>query len=92
MKPHVKIYLAYFPEPKCEVCGKYATITSDGIHGLDVHHIERRGMGGSKIADRIQNLMGLCREHHVLYGDKKEWKEWLQKVHNIKLDEVPLPY
>jgi hypothetical protein len=32
---------------------------------VDVHHIQSRGMGGSKEKDFIENLMGLCRECHI---------------------------
>jgi hypothetical protein len=81
MKNHTKIYFDYFGYDKnsfieCEVCGAKA---------VDLHHIERRGMGGSKLADTIENIMALCRKHHEEYGDKKQWKEWLIKVHTIKL-------
>jgi len=60
----------------CEVCGAAA---------VDIHHIEARGMGGSKHADTIDNLMALCRKHHEMYGDRKQWKDWLQKVHDLKI-------
>jgi hypothetical protein len=81
MKNHTKIYFDYFGYDKnsfieCEVCGAKA---------VDLHHIERRGMGGSKSADRIENIMALCRKHHEEFGDKKQWKEWLIKLHTIKL-------
>ena len=61
---------------RCEVCGAAAN---------DIHHIQARGMGGSKTADRIENLMALCRKHHEMYGDRKQWKDWLQKVHDINM-------
>ena len=60
----------------CEVCGKTA---------VDIHHIEARGIGGSKEADNIENLMALCREDHLKYGDKKQHKEWLKDKHAEKL-------
>lgn len=83
MKKHTTIYLSYFgydisSHIMCEVCGAVAN---------DIHHIQARGMGGSKTADRIENLMALCRKHHEMYGDKKQFKEWLQKVHDIKMNE-----
>jgi predicted restriction endonuclease len=56
-----------------------------GAQAVDIHHIEARGMGGSKHADRIENLMALCRKHHEMYGDRKQWKDWLQKVHDLKI-------
>ena len=49
MKKHVKTYLNYFGYDTtdwipCEICGKTAN---------DIHHIEPRGMGGSKTKDLI---------------------------------------
>ena len=32
---------------------------------VDIHHLEGRGMGGSKNKDYIENLMGLCRDCHL---------------------------
>jgi predicted restriction endonuclease len=77
MKAHTKIYLNYFnfkiPEDcLCEICGTYA---------VDIHHIEARGMGGSKEKDSIENLMALCRKHHLIYGDVPDKKEWLKNIH-----------
>ena len=60
----------------CEVCGKTA---------VDIHHIEARGIGGTKVGDTIDNLMALCREDHIKYGDKKQHKEWLKNIHQERL-------
>ena len=81
MKNHTKVYLKAFGYDTnswiaCEVCGGTA---------VDIHHIESRGMGGSKLADTIENLMALCRPCHVTYGDIKEWKERLKATHNHHL-------
>jgi hypothetical protein len=81
VKKHTKVYLDHFGYDKtdfipCEVCGAQA---------VDIHHIQARGMGGNKHADRIENLMALCRKHHEMYGDRKQWKDWLQKVHDLKI-------
>lgn len=77
MKAHVRIYLTAAgmmgERVQCEMCGKEAT---------DIHHIDRRGMGGSKTKDFIRNLMALCRKCHVEYGDKRQHKEMLQATHN----------
>jgi len=81
MKKHTKVYLQgmgydttdFIP---CEVCGGQA---------VDIHHIEARGMGGSKEADTIENLMALCRDCHTRYGDVKHHKEWLKHIHERKL-------
>jgi hypothetical protein len=84
VKKHTKVYLDYFGYDKsdfipCEVCGAQA---------VDIHHIEARGMGGSKHADVIENLMALCRKDHARYGDNKSFKDWLKKVHALKLEQA----
>lgn len=81
MKAHTKIYLKFFGYTiadciLCEVCGAKA---------VDIHHVEARGMGGSKEADRIENLMALCRNCHVELGDKRAWLEYLKAIHGIKI-------
>ena len=81
MKNHTKVYLNHFGYTgedfiPCETCGARA---------VDIHHIEARGMGGNKIGDKIENLMALCREHHLQYGDKKQYMEFLKEVHKQKL-------
>jgi len=77
MKPHTKIYMNHFnfkivEDCFCEVCGSPA---------VDIHHIESRGMGGSKEKDVIENLMAVCRNCHLKYGDVPEKKEWLKNIH-----------
>jgi 5-methylcytosine-specific restriction endonuclease McrA len=77
LKNHTKVYLKFFGYTgyefmPCECCGGKA---------VDVHHIRARGMGGSKLRDVIENLMGLCRVCHEKYGDKEQWREWLVEVH-----------
>lgn len=74
-----KLYLDFFgfkvaTDVFCEIphCGRI---------GVDVNHIDCRGMGGTSAAEDINNLMAMCREHHIEYGDKKQWKEFLQIVH-----------
>jgi hypothetical protein len=78
MKKHVKIYMEFFDFGEqdfipCEICGGQAN---------DIHHIHPRGMGGSKLKDKIENLMALCRYHHNYYGDKKQFKGYLQEIHD----------
>jgi ribosome-binding protein aMBF1 (putative translation factor) len=82
MKKHTKIYLNYFGYSgedfmPCEICGSRA---------VDIHHIHRRGMGGSTDADKIKNLMAVCRTCHIEYGDKKHYIDFLIKEHKKKLD------
>lgn len=84
MKKHTKIYMAYFDYGiedfiPCEICSRRA---------VDIHHIEARGMGGSKSADHIENLMAVCRECHTSYGDINEYKDLLKKIHKKFLESV----
>jgi hypothetical protein len=77
MKKHTKIYLEYFGYAgdefiNCEVCGSRA---------VDIHHIHNRGMGGSQTQDRIENLMAVCRECHMKYGDIKKFIPMLEDIH-----------
>ena len=57
----------------CEICGARA---------VDIHHIENRGSGGSTNKDVIENLMAVCREDHIKYGDVPEKVQWLKDIHN----------
>ena len=82
MKNHTKIYMEYFGYViddiiLCEVCGVVA---------CDIHHIEARGMGGSKRADTIENLMAVCRQCHVNLGDNKQYIDFLKDIHNQLLN------
>ena len=84
MKNHTKVYFKAFGYDTnswiaCEVCGATA---------VDIHHIESRGMGGSKTADTIENLMALCRECHVEFGDKKHYKELLVATHAMRMSNL----
>jgi len=82
MKKHTKLYFDYFGYVEddivcCEVCGNRA---------VDIHHIYCKGMGGSKLKDNIENIMALCREHHIEYGDKKQYIDFLKNIHNQRLE------
>jgi 5-methylcytosine-specific restriction endonuclease McrA len=83
LKKHVKIYLDFFGYVaddfvSCEVCGSRA---------VDIHHIDCRGMGGSKAKDKIENLMAVCRSCHLEYGDKKQHREFLETKHSEFLEK-----
>lgn len=76
MKAHTKIYLKYFNYGTedfipCEACCKKA---------VDIHHINGRG----KDKDVINNLMALCRRHHIMAHDEISKKE-MQLIHNYFL-------
>jgi 5-methylcytosine-specific restriction endonuclease McrA len=84
MKPYVKMYMEHFNYALddfigCEVCGARA---------VDIHHIYRRGMGGTKKSDQIENLIALCRDCHSNLGDKKQHLEFLEKKHQSTLKYV----
>lgn len=81
MRQHTKVYMKHFGYGvedfiPCEVCGTRA---------VDIHHIDCRGMGGSKRKDTIDNLMALCRPCHLEYGDKKQHIDFLNEVHIRKI-------
>ncbi len=83
MKPYIKAYLgaAGLSEGEfvpCEVCG---------MEAKDIHHITRRGMGGSKKADEIGNLMALCRLcHSKAHAFPRQQKPILQKIHDAVVE------
>lgn len=83
MTKYLKTYLDYFNLDAgdfiaCEICNSPA---------VDIHHIEARGMGGTKDpkANNIDNLMALCRYCHDYYGDKKQYKSYLKSIHLHKM-------
>lgn len=89
MKPHTRIYLEFFgfiskgekpldpPFVPCEICGQQA---------VDIHHIDARGMGGSKTKDVIENLQALCRRCHNQFGDITKVKDKLKAIHQRIID------
>ena len=61
LKKHTKVYMTFFDYGEtdfvmCEFCQQ--------DRAVDIHHLESRGMGGSKEKDYIENLVGLCRDCH----------------------------
>lgn len=65
----------------CEICGEQ-------FH--DVHHIDRRGMGGSKKKYYVEQLMGLCRTEHTKYGDQKQYRSFLYWLHFLNMEKLNL--
>ncbi len=85
MQKHTKIYLKSMGYDQsdfiqCEIIGCEVAV-------IDVHHIDCKGMGGSKTKDYIENLQGLCRHHHERYGDKKDYTDWLRYCHIKAMQE-----
>lgn len=70
----MKIYMEYFGYGEqdmipCEWCGRRA---------VDVHHIQKRSQGGK---NDIENLVGLCREHHDMAEDFPVFNEKVKEKH-----------
>ena len=63
----------------CEVCSSTA---------VDIHHVEARGMGGTKKKDSFENLMALCRKCHIEYGDITHLKEKLKQIHYRRFADI----
>ena len=77
MKKYIKIYFKFFKKTIediifCEVCGAKA---------VDIHHIEQKGMGGSKTKDYIENLIALCRTCHENAHANILTKDFLKQKH-----------
>jgi hypothetical protein len=74
MKNHTKIYMKFFgyqiPEDaRCEICRAPCQ---------DIHHIHGRGKG----MDVIENLAGLCRNHHDDCHNEVINKSTMQAIHD----------
>lgn len=77
MVKHKKIFMEFFnltPEDivPCECCHKAVAV--------DVHHCEPKGMGGSKLRDYIENLIGLCRACHDEAHSNPAFNEKLKAI------------
>lgn len=81
MRKHTKIYLDAFGYDK----GDFIACEITGERAVDIHHIQPRGMGGSKELDRVENLMAICRKKHDELGDKTKYKAYLYKTHKRRM-------
>jgi hypothetical protein len=77
MQKHTRIYFDFFGYDDTD----FIPSEISGRRAVDLHHIDARGMGGSKERDSIFNLIALTREEHEEYGDKKEFKDFLRFKH-----------
>ena len=78
MIKYKRIYLKHFGYNTsdfiaCEYCG------APSVH---IHHVDIKGMGGSHLQDRIDNLIGLCRlDHERAHGtESKYYKELFKEI------------
>jgi 5-methylcytosine-specific restriction endonuclease McrA len=81
VKKHTKIFFDYYDIIQgdfipCYVCSEVA---------VDLHHIEQKGMGGSKQKDAIDNLIPLCRKCHEKAHANILKKEYLKELVKAKL-------
>jgi hypothetical protein len=86
MVRHKKVYMEFFgiaPDEfvPCERC--IATGRKDIQRAVDVHHADRRGMGGDQTGEKdvIENLGGVCRYCHDILDaipeENEKFKVWL---------------
>ena len=78
MKKHTKIYYNYFNYDICDVI----LCENCGAVAVDIHHIEPKGMGGSKTKDFIENLIALCRTCHEKAHANQITKDQLNLIVN----------
>ena len=77
MKKHTKIYMKHFNY----ALDDFIPCTTCGTRAVDIHHIERRGMGGSKDKDFIENLAALCRSCHDKAERDKNFNQIVKRKH-----------
>jgi len=82
MKKYTKVYFDYFDLTiadfvPCEVCGKKA---------VDIHHILARSEY-KELENDIENLMAVCRECHIAFGDKVKHLQFLKGIHANKIKQ-----
>ncbi len=68
MKKHVTNY----HQAKGLIPGDFIACEICGCEAVDIHHIESKGMGGSKKKDSADNLIALCRLCHMRAHSLKE--------------------
>lgn len=58
--------------------------------GLDAAHIRARGMGGGRRKDTEDNVVILCRRHHIEYdsqmGQSPENQQWMKRALDKRLE------
>lgn len=81
MKKHTKIYFDYYDLAPGEFIPCYVC----GIKAQDLHHIEQKGIGGSKTKDTIENIIPLCRKHHNDAHANVLTKDYLKNLVLLKL-------
>ena len=79
MQKHVRVYLKFWGYAVSSLSQEKISCDSCGADANDVHHLSRRGSGGSRKKDTPHNLVALCRNCHIMCESFKEYNE---KVRN----------
>ena len=80
MKAYKKNYCDFFSLDQSDWIECSIKIECSGAPAVDIHHIEARGMGGSKEYDNVENLIACCRSCHTSVEGVKELKPMLVKI------------
>ena len=90
MKPYVKLYLDSFGYGISD----FIPSEISGYRAVDINHIDCKGMGGSKDKDYIENLIALTRIEHEMFGDKKEYRNFIvdKHVEFMQFNGVPVDF
>ena len=75
MKKHVRVYLKFWGYAVSSMSQEKISCDSCGADANDVHHLSRRGSGGSRKKDTPHNLVALCRNCHIMCESFKEYNE-----------------
>ena len=70
MQKHTKIFNDFWL-PELTMAQTYQCFGCNSWFGTDIHHIDNKGSGGSKLKDYLENLCCLCRScHQKCHSDK----------------------
>ncbi len=90
MVDYKKTYFNHFGLGLDDVCYCEICYFEGRSHRMNwVHHINAKGMGGTKKKYTIEELQGICYNCDVKYGDRTDHKEYLQNIHNQFLINNP---
>ena len=78
MRNHTKVYMTFFYLDESDYIGCEMNC---GTEAVDIHHIQARGIGGSKCKDYIENLVALCRDCHNMAETDKEFNVYVRIRH-----------
>ena len=80
---HLKVFLKFW---KLSI-GEFIPCWYCGGEAVDIHHLEGRKAGGSKLKDFPANLFPCCRTCHIRAENNKEFNEKLKEILKRKIYE-----